>query len=290
VQKMEEIMNRAQVLIEAIPYIRAFHGKTFVIKYGGHAMCDLELKQSVMLDITLLKYLGLNPVLVHGGGPEITEMLEKIGKKSVRLHGQRVTDRETMEVVNMVLAGKINKELVTMLNHFGVKAAGLSGQDGGLLIATKKKLPGGEDLGFVGEVERVNPELLHNLLAKGYIPVVATVGVDVEGEIYNINADTVAGELAAALQAEKLIILTDVEGIYEDPADSSTLISKLKIGTALEMIEDGRIDSGMIPKVQACIYALRHGVSRTHIIDGRRPHSLLLEVLTDKGIGSMVVE
>lgn len=289
-QEMEEIMNRAQVLIEAIPYIRAFHGKTFVIKYGGHAMCDLELKQSVMLDIALLKYLGLNPVLVHGGGPEITEMLERIGKKSIILHGQRVTDRETMEVVNMVLAGKINKELVTMLNHVGVKAAGLSGQDGGLLIAAKKKLSGGEDLGFVGEVERVNPELLHTLLVKGYIPVVATVGVGGEGEIYNINADTVAGELAAALQAEKLIILTDVEGIHEDPADSSTLISKLKIAKALEMIEDGRIGSGMIPKVQACIYALRHGVSRTHIIDGRRPHSLLLEVLTDKGIGSMVVE
>src|SRR5690554_4267929 len=172
---MEEIMNRAQVLIEAIPYIRAFHGKTFVIKYGGHAMCDLELKQSVMLDITLLKYLGLNPVLVHGGGPEITEMLERIGKKSIILHGQRVTDRETMEVVNMVLAGKINKELVTMLNHVGVKAAGLSGQDGGLLIAAKKKLSGGEDLGIVGEVERVNPDLLHTLLAIGCIAVGATL-------------------------------------------------------------------------------------------------------------------
>ena len=287
---MEEIMNRAQVLIEAIPYIRAFHGKTFVIKYGGHAMCDHELKQTVMLDITLLKYLGLNPVLVHGGGPEITEMLEKTGKKSMSLHGQRVTDRETMEVVNMVLAGKINKELVALLNHFGVKAAGLSGQDGGLLVAAKKQLPGGEDLGFVGEVEHVNPELLHTLLDKGYLPVVATVGVGVEGENYNINADTVAGELAAALQAEKLIMLTDVEGIHENPADSSTLISRVKIGKALEMIKDGRIGSGMIPKVQACIYALRHGVNRTHIIDGRRPHSLLLEVLTDKGIGSMVVE
>ena len=287
---MEEIMNRAQVLIEAIPYIRAFHGKTFVIKYGGHAMCDPELKQSVMLDITLLKYLGLNPVLVHGGGPEISELLEKLGKKSVRVQGQRVTDHETMEVVNMVLAGKVNKELVTMLNHFGVKAAGISGQDGGLIIAAKKKLPSGEDLGFVGEVEHINPELLHTLLAKGYIPVVATVGVGMEGEIYNINADTVAGELAAALQAEKLIMLTDVEGIFENPADSSTLISKVKVAKALEMIADGRIDSGMIPKVHACIYALRHGVNRTHIIDGRRPHSLLLEVLTDKGIGSMVVE
>src|SRR5690554_4045981 len=176
---MEDFINRAQVLIEAIPYIRTFHGKTFVIKYGGHAMCDRELKHSVMLDIVLLKYLGLNPVLVHGGGPEITEMLEKTGKKSMSLYGQRVTDRETMEIVNMVLAGKINKELVTLLNHYGVKAAGLSGQDGGLLQAVKKKMPGGEDLGFVGEVKQVNPELLHTLLAKGYIPVVATVGVGV---------------------------------------------------------------------------------------------------------------
>lgn len=287
---MEKVMNRAQVLIEAIPYIRAFHGKTFVIKYGGHAMVDQELKRSVMLDIVLLKYLGLNPVLVHGGGPEITQMLEKTGKKSISLHGQRVTDRETMEIVNMVLAGKINKELVTLLNHYGVKAAGLSGQDGGLLQAVKKNMPGGEDLGFVGEVKRVNPELLHTLLAKGYIPVVATVGVGEEGENYNINADTVAGELAAALPAEKLIILTDVEGIHEDPADNSTLISNLKIEKALEMIADGRIGGGMIPKVHACIHALRHGVSRAHIIDGRRPHSLLLEILTDKGIGTMVEE
>ncbi len=287
---MEKVMNRAQVLIEAIPYIRAFHGKTFVIKYGGHAMVDQELKRSVMLDIVLLKYLGLNPVLVHGGGPEITQMLEKTGKKSISLHGQRVTDQETMEIVNMVLAGKINKELVTLLNHYGVKAAGLSGQDGGLLQAVKKNMPGGEDLGFVGEVKRVNPELLHTLLAKGYIPVVATVGVGEEGENYNINADTVAGELAAALPAEKLIILTDVEGIHEDPADNSTLISNLKIEKALEMIADGRIGGGMIPKVHACIHALRHGVSRAHIIDGRRPHSLLLEILTDKGIGTMVEE
>ena len=256
---MEKVMNRAQVLIEAIPYIRAFHGKTFVIKYGGHAMVDQELKRSVMLDIVLLKYLGLNPVLVHGGGPEITQMLEKTGKKSISLHGQRVTDQETMEIVNMVLAGKINKELVTLLNHYGVKAAGLSGQDGGLLQAVKKNMPGGEDLGFVGEVKRVNPELLHTLLAKGYIPVVATVGVGEEGENYNINADTVAGELAAALPAEKLIILTDVEGIHEDPADNSTLISNLKIEKALEMIADGRIGGGMIPKVHACIHALRHG-------------------------------
>lgn len=287
---MEDFINRAQVLIEAIPYIRTFHGKTFVIKYGGHAMCDRELKHNVMLDIVLLKFLGLNPVLVHGGGPEITCMLEKTGKKSSRVCGQRVTDRETMDIVNMVLAGKINKELVTLLNHYGAKAAGLSGQDGGLLTAAKKKMPGGEDLGFVGEVESIRPELLHTLLNKGYIPVMATVGVGIEGEIYNINADTVAGELAAALQAEKLIILTDVEGIYENSQDSYSLISALKINKAREMMENGRIEGGMIPKVEACIHALCHGVGRTHIIDGRRPHSLLLEVLTDKGIGTMVVE
>lgn len=288
---MEEFMQRAQVLIEAIPYIRTFHGKTFVIKYGGNAMVNPELKKAVILDIVLLKYLGLNPVVVHGGGPEITGMLKKVGKESAFFQGQRITDGETMEIVNMVLAGKINKEIVTLLNQFGGKAVGLSGQDGNLLVARKKVLSGAEiDLGYVGEVEAIRPEILNLLMEKSYIPVVATVGVGLEGGIYNINADTVAGELAAALKAEKLIILTDVEGIFADPGDKSSLISALKIERAREMISMGKIDGGMIPKVEACIYALGHGVSRTHIIDGRQFHSLLLEVLTDRGIGTMVVE
>ncbi|NLW59231.1 MAG: acetylglutamate kinase [Firmicutes bacterium] len=288
---MEEFQQRAQVLIEAIPYIRNFHGKTFVIKYGGHAMINPEIKKAVMLDIILLKYLGLNPVIVHGGGPEISEMLKRVGIKSTFHQGLRITGADTMEIVNMVLAGKINKELVTLINQFGGKAVGLSGQDSRLLVARKKRLDDDQvDLGFVGEVEAIQPDLLHILMAKSYIPVVATIGVGADGAIYNINADTVAGELAAALHAEKLIILTDTEGIYEDPQDQSSLLSMINIEKARAMIRSGQIEGGMVPKVEACIYALQHGVSRTHIIDGRRFHALLLEVLTDQGIGTMVVE
>lgn len=287
---MEKFHQRAQVLIEAIPYIRRFYGKTFVIKYGGNAMINPEIKKAVILDIILLKYLGLNPVIVHGGGPEISELLKKIGKESAFYHGLRITDGDTMEVVNMVLAGKINKELVALINRFGGKAVGLSGQDGHLLAARKKHLNGQVDLGFVGEVEAVQPDLLHLLMEKSYIPIVATIGVGSDGEIYNINADTVAGELAAALHAEKLIILTDTEGIYENPQDRSSLLSTINIKTAQTMIRQGQIEGGMAPKVEACVYALQQGVSRTHIIDGRRFHTLLLEVLTDQGIGTMVVE
>jgi acetylglutamate kinase len=283
--------NQAQVLIEAIPYIRSFYGKTFVIKYGGNAMVNTDLKKAVILDIILLKYLGLNPVIVHGGGPEISSSLKLIGKESLFHNGQRVTDGETMEIVNMVLAGKINKGIVALINQFGGKAIGLSGQDGNLLIARKKILPGEElDLGFVGKIEAINPDLIHLLLKNNYIPVIAPVGMGNDGNIYNINADTVAGELAAALQAEKLILLTDVEGICSDPTDNSSLISALKVETANNMIASGQIDGGMIPKVEACIHALQHGVKRTHIIDGRQLHSLLLEILTDKGIGTMVID
>ncbi len=283
--------DRAQVLIEAIPYIRSFYGKTFVIKYGGSAMLNEELKQAVILDLILLKYLGLNPVVVHGGGPEISSLLKRLGKETVFAHGQRVTDAETMALVNMVLAGKINKEIVALFNQLGGKAIGLSGQDGSLLVAKKKLLPGEEiDLGFVGEVETIHTSLIHTLLEKSYIPVVAPVGVGRDGHFYNINADTVAGELAGALKAEKLILLTDTEGILADPADPASLISVLTTKEAQCLIEAGRIDGGMIPKVEACASALRQGVKRTHIIDGRRLHSLLLEVLTDQGIGTMVVE
>mgnify|MGYP000911679685 CR=1 FL=1 len=283
--------TRAQVLIEAIPYIRSFYGKTFVIKYGGNAMLNADLKKAVILDIILLKYLGLNPVIIHGGGPEISSLLKLIGKESLFLNGQRVTDGETMEIVNMVLAGKINKGIVALINQFGGKAIGLSGQDGNLLMARKKILPGEKvDLGFVGEIETIHPELIHLLLEKSYIPVISPVGMGSDGNIYNINADTVAGELAAALNAEKLILLTDVEGICTDPTDNSSLISALKVESAQNMIASGQIDGGMIPKVEACIHALQHGVKRTHIIDGRQLHSLLLEILTDKGIGTMVID
>lgn len=288
---MEEFQHRAQVLIEAIPYIRNFYGKTFVIKYGGNAMINPEIKKAVILDIILLKYLGLNTVIVHGGGPEISEFLMKMGKESTFHQGLRITDGETMEIVNMVLAGKINKELVALINQFGGKAVGLSGQDGQLIVARKKQRKADPaDLGFVGEVEAIHPQLLHLLLDKGYIPIVATIGVGSDGAFYNINADTVAGELAAALQAEKLLILTDTEGIYKDPSDQSSLLSTINIEMAWRMIEHGQIDGGMVPKVEACINALKQGVRRTHIIDGRCFHALLLEVLTDQGIGTMVVE
>lgn len=293
---MDSFQERAQVLIEAVPYIRTFHGKTFVIKYGGNAMIDEELKKSVILNIILLKYLGLNPVIVHGGGPEITGMLKRVGKETVFVGGQRVTDAETMEIVNMILSGKINKELVALINQYGGKAVGVSGHDGNLLVAKKRyasKLDSNGnpvDLGFVGDVDAINPEIVNLLIGQDYIPVIATVGVGLDGKSFNINADTVAGEIAAALKAEKLIMLTDVEGIFEEPKDPSTLISALKIDRAQGMIAEGQIDGGMIPKVEACIYALRHGVERTHILDGRRMHSLLLEILTDRGIGTMVVE
>ncbi|NLW55938.1 MAG: acetylglutamate kinase [Firmicutes bacterium] len=286
-----DFTDRAQVLIEAIPYIRSFYGKTFVIKYGGSAMLNAELKRAVILDLILLKYLGLNPVVVHGGGPEISALLKQVGKETIFAQGQRITDAETMTLVNMVLAGKINKEIVALFNQLGGKAIGLSGQDDSLLVAKKKILPGEKiDLGFVGEVETIHASLIYTLLDKSYIPVIAPVGVGRDGHFYNINADTVAGELAGALKAEKLILLTDTEGILADPTDPGSLISVLTTNEAQYLIETGRIDGGMIPKVEACTSALRQGVKRTHIIDGRRLHSLLLEVLTDQGIGTMVVE
>lgn len=293
---MDALIAKAEVLVEAVPYIRTFHGKTFVIKYGGNAMINEDLKRGVMQDIVLLKFLGVNPVVIHGGGPEITHMLNRVGKKSQFIQGLRVTDTETMEIVQMVLVGKLNKEIVTKLNLLGGKAIGLSGQDANLLVAEKTvpTMPAGyqgevPDLGFVGKVVRVNAAILIQLIEQNYIPVVSSIGVGTDGASYNINADTAAGELAAALQAEKLIMLTDVEGIFEDYQDKSSLISALEVQRAYQMINQSKIDGGMIPKVEACITAISGGVNRTHIIDGRQLHSMLLEILTDKGIGTMVV-
>jgi acetylglutamate kinase len=294
---LESLIAKAEILIEAVPYIRTYHGKTFVIKYGGNAMINEDLKRGVMQDIVLLKFLGVNPVVIHGGGPEITQMLNRIGKKSEFVQGLRVTDAETMEIVQMVLVGKLNKEIVSKLNLIGGKAVGLSGQDANLLIARKTAptMPAefrGEvpDIGYVGEVVQINTTILEQLITQNYIPVVSSIGVGADGQSYNINADTAAGELAAALKAEKLIMLTDVEGIFEDYQDKSSLISALQIERAYQMINNGKIEGGMIPKVEACITALKGGVNRTHIIDGRQLHSMLLEILTDKGIGTMVVE
>ena len=287
---MNGLVEKASVLIEALPYIRTFFGKTFVIKYGGNAMIDSELKKAVTLDVILLRYVGVNPVLVHGGGPEINDMARQLGKTSQFIDGLRVTDAEMMEIAQMVLVGKINQEIVSLINLYGGKAVGLSGKDSNLIIARKYIRDASKgDLGYVGEVEKVNPEMIHLLCEEGYIPVIAPIGVGYEGESYNINADTVAGELAAALKADKLIMLTDVEGIAADPNDPSTLISALKVERARQMIQSGHIAGGMIPKVEACIRALESGVTRTHIIDGRTLHSLLLEIFTDEGIGTMVI-
>jgi len=294
---VESLIAKAAVLVEAIPYIRIYYGKTVVIKYGGNAMINEELKKGVMQDVVLLKFLGVNPVLIHGGGPEITQMLKRVGKESRFVQGLRVTDAETMEIVQMVLVGKLNKEIVSRLNLLGGKAVGLSGQDADLIIA-RKTVPTMPDdyrgeppeIGFVGEVTEINTKILDELITGGYIPVISSIGVGTDGSSYNINADTAAGELAAALRAEKLIMLTDVEGIFEDYQDKSSLISALKIERARQMINQGNIEGGMIPKVEACITALNAGVNRTHIIDGRQLHAMLLEILTDRGIGTMVVE
>ena len=285
---MATVTEKAGILIEALPYIRTFYGKTFVIKYGGHAMLDPELRKAVLLDIVLLRYIGVRPVVVHGGGPEISAMLRRVGKEAQFINGLRVTDAETMEIVQMVLVGKINHDLVAQINCQGGKAVGLSGKDGNLLVA-EKYTAGGVDLGFVGEIKAVHPGLVVNQADKGYIPGIAPVAVGPNGESYNINADTAAGELAAALGAEKLIMLTDVEGIMLDPQDPATLLSTLAVEQAYALIGEGRIDGGMIPKVEACAKALHRGVARTHIIDGRQLHSLLLEIFTDRGTGTMIV-
>jgi len=284
------------VLVEALPYIKKFYGKTVVIKYGGHAMLNHDLKEAVLTDAVLMKYVGMHPVIVHGGGPEITGMLKRVGKESSFVGGLRVTDEETMEIVEMVLVGKINKEIVSKINRIGGRAVGLSGKDANLFEAVKKyrkvRTPeGGEelaDIGFVGDISKVSPEIVATVIAEGYIPVVAPVAVGAEGESYNVNADYAAGRLAAALNADKLIILTDVEGIMSNRSDPNTLISVLRVDEVPTLIERGKIDGGMIPKVECCLDALSGGVKSTHILDGRVPHSILLEIFTDKGIGTMV--
>jgi len=295
---LQELIAKAEILIESLPYIRAFADKTIVIKYGGQAMVNKDLKKRVMIDIILLKYIGLNPIVVHGGGAEVTSLMERVGKKAEFVNGLRVTDKEAIELVEMVLVGKVNKEIVGLVNQYGGKAVGLSGKDSNLIIAQKRApesmvVDGEEkivDLGYVGDVVKINPEVVNTLSKQGYIPVIATLGVDLNGESLNINADYVAGELAAAISAEKLMLLTDVEGIFEDPEDEATLISSLPREQALDMIKRGKISQGMIPKVQSCLKALEHEVRRTHIVDGRIPHSLLLEIFTDEGIGTMVTE
>ena len=278
--------QRAQVLVEALPYIKQFSGKTVVIKYGGNAMVSDELKSAVMQDIVLLSTVGIRVVLVHGGGPEINAMLKKIGKEPRFVGGLRYTDHETMEVVEMVLAGKVNKSLVQQLEQHGGRAIGLCGLDGGMIKAVKLK--GENDLGLVGDITRVDVTLIRNALDSGTIPVVATVaGGENDGETYNINADIAASQIAAALGAEKLVLMTDVCGLLRDREDESSLISVVQVSEVNNLKRQGIISGGMIPKIDCCVEAVRRGVRRTHIIDGRIPHSILIEMLTDSGIGTM---
>ncbi len=287
-----ELIKKAEILIEALPYIQSLYGKTVVIKYGGNAMINDELKNSVMEDITLLKYVGVNPVLVHGGGPDINKALQKFDVKSEFVNGLRVTDAQTIEVAQMVLVGKTNKEIVSMLNSKGGKAIGLSGIDGNLIECEQYKTEiNGEmkDIGYVGNITKINSKVLELISSDEYIPVVAPIGVGANGESYNINADTVAGEIAAALKAEKLMLLTDVEGV-KPSKDSDSIIPALTIDEVHELIKSKVIDGGMIPKVLGCVDALEKGVGRTHILDGRIPHCILLEIFTYKGIGTMIMK
>ena len=277
--------ERADVLIQALPYIKKYYNKIIVVKYGGNAMINEELKEAVMGDIVLLSTIGIKVVLVHGGGPEITDMLSKVGKKSEFVDGLRVTDKEAVDIVQMVLAGKVNKSLVNLLETKGGKAIGLCGIDGHMIKAAQIN----KKLGFVGEVTDVNVEPILDVLEKGYIPVISTVGYDDEGNTYNINADTAAARIAGSLKAESLISMTDIAGILRDKNDPSTLISKIYVSDAPRLMRDGVISGGMIPKVNCCIEAIRRGVHKVFIIDGRIPHSILIETLTDEGIGTMFV-
>ena len=286
-ENMQQYLEKAQVLIEALPYIQRFNRKIIVVKYGGSAMVDEALKRQVIEDVTLLKLVGFKPIIVHGGGKEISRWVGKVGMEPHFVNGLRVTDEETMEVAEMVL-GKENKSMVQLVEELGVRAIGISGKDGGLL-KVDKKLSNGEDIGFVGEVKRVNAEILYDLLEKDFLPIICPVGMDDEYNTYNINADDAACAIARAMKAEKLAFLTDIEGVYKDPDDPKTLISELRVDEAQQLMNDGYIGGGMLPKLQNCIDAIENGVSRVHILDGRIPHCLLLEIFTNKGIGTAIL-
>ena len=285
--RLEKYLEKANVLIEALPYIQRFNGKIIVVKYGGSAMADEELKKKVIADVVLLKLVGFKPIIVHGGGKEISRWVQKVGMEPHFVNGLRVTDTDTMELAEMVL-NKVNKELVCHVQSLGVKGAGISGKDGGLL-KVKKRYSNGEDIGYVGEITEVNPEIVHDLIEKDFIPIICPIGMDDEFNTYNINADDAACAIAKAIGAEKLAFLTDIEGVYRDKDDPSTLISELTVSEAKELINSGYIGGGMLPKLGNCIDAVEQGVSRVHILDGRIPHFLLLEIFTNKGIGTAII-
>ncbi len=285
---MNKLIEKANILVEALPYIRAFAGKTLVIKYGGKAQVDDALKAGFAEDVVLMKYIGLNPVIVHGGGPQISDMMKRLGKEPRFVDGVRVTDKETMEIVEMVLGGVINKEIVELISRHGGRAVGVSGKDGRLITAKRAKVSGGKrvDLGQVGDVEAIDPQMLVDLTSNRYIPVIAPIGVDRDGATYNINADLVAGAVARAVKAEKLVVLTDVAGILDA---KGSLVPTLARKDIQRLIKSGTITSGMLPKVQACLTAVEGGVAKAHIIDGRVPHALLLEIFTKEGIGTEII-
>ena len=284
---LKEILQKAEVLIEALPYIQRFNRKIIVVKYGGSAMVDEELKKHVIQDVTLLKLVGFKPIIVHGGGKEISKWVGKVGMEPVFVNGLRKTDEATMEIAEMVL-NKVNKSLVTLVQELGVNAVGISGKDGGLL-KVEKKYSNGEDIGYVGEITEVNPQILYDLLEKDFLPIICPVGMDAEYNSYNINADDAACAIAKAVKAEKLAFLTDIEGVYKDPEEKDTLISELSVSEARELIGDGFIGGGMLPKLNNCIDAIENGVSRVHILDGRIAHCLLLEIFTNRGIGTAIL-
>ncbi len=287
-QDMNKILSKAEVLIEALPYIQKFNRKYIVEKYGGSAMSNEELQRNVIKDVTLLKLVGFKPIIVHGGGKEISRWVEKTGKEARFVNGLRVTDAETMEIAEMVL-NKVNKSLVTMVQELGVKAVGISGKDGGLL-KVDRKYPDGQDIGFVGDIKEVNPKVLFDLIEKDFLPIVAPIGLDDHFQTYNINADDAACAIAKAVGAEKLAFLTDIEGLYKDINDKSSFISRISASQADTLIEEGFIGGGMLPKLGNCTSAIKNGVNRVHILDGRIPHCLLLEIFTRNGIGTAIVQ
>ena len=284
---IQEVLKKAEVLIEALPYIQKFNRKIIVVKYGGSAMSNEELQKNVIKDVTLLKLVGFKPIIVHGGGKEISRWVGKVGKEAKFVNGLRVTDEETMEIAEMVL-GKVNKSLVSMVQELGVKAVGLSGKDGGLLTV-QKKYADGEDIGFVGEITEVEPKVLYDLLEKDFLPIVSPIGLDEHFQTYNINADDAACAVAKAVGADKLVFLTDIEGLYKDVDDKNSFISRLTASQADELIEGGYIGGGMLPKLSNCTSAIKNGVNRVHILDGRVPHSLLLEIFTNEGVGTAII-
>ncbi len=286
-ENMEEVMKKAEVLIEALPYIQKFNRKIIVVKYGGSAMSNVELQKNVIKDVTLLKLVGFKPIIVHGGGKEISRWVSRVGKEPQFVNGLRVTDGETMEIAEMVL-NKVNKDLVTMVQELGVRAVGVSGKDGGLLTVDKKYADG-QDIGFVGSIKEVDPKVLYDLLEKDFLPIVSPIGLDSGFRTYNINADDAACAIAKAVGADKLVFLTDIEGIYRNVSDKSGFISRLTAAQADELIDGGFIGGGMLPKLGNCTSAIRNGVNRVHILDGRIPHCLLLEIFTNRGIGTVII-